>query len=90
MLAWTLKGTVCLLVDFQFHLASRECGMIMLWILAGQENQQNSYSQQVLSLITMSGNVVKVLLKVKSFLPRVLQSYHTTDFLVSLLALKLQ
>jgi hypothetical protein len=64
--------------------------MIMLWILTGLENQQNSYMQQVLSLVTMSGNLVEALLKVKSFLPRVQQIYHTLAFLISLAALKLQ
>lgn len=47
--AWTVLGTSYILLEFQFHLASRECGMIMLWIPAGQKNQQNNYMQQVLS-----------------------------------------
>lgn len=47
--AWTVKGTSYVLLDFRFHLASRECGMIMLWTPARQKNWQSSCTQQVLS-----------------------------------------
>jgi hypothetical protein len=57
-IAWSLMGASSLLLEFQFHLASREYEKIMPWIPAEQRNQQNSYMQQVLSHITMSGSTV--------------------------------
>jgi hypothetical protein len=59
-IAWTLMGASSLLLERQFPLPSRECGMNMLWIPAEQRNQQNSYMQQVLSHGTMSGSIVKL------------------------------
>jgi hypothetical protein len=59
-IAWTLMGASTLLLEFQFHLASREYAKIMLWIPAEQRSQQNSYMQQVLSHVTMSGSRVKL------------------------------
>jgi hypothetical protein len=81
-IAWTIMVASSLLLDCQFHFASREYGMITPWIPAEQRNQQNNYMQQVLSHVTMSGSTVKV----KTALPRVTTDLFCHTFLNSLCA----